>query len=204
MRSGVFQQLAPDAAPRRVDNAKKRGVVVRVGEEFQVGQHVAHLLALEEAHAAGNKVRDAFLTEGLLQGAREVVGPQQHSKVIEAIGVADHQGADPGSDMFCLVHFRFRRILFYEIPLRKPCPEGLLLALAVAGDERVCRPQDCLRGPVVLLQGDHRDVWEVSLEAQDVLVACPAPGIDGLVVVPDHTDVAGRAHKKPHEIVLCA
>ena len=70
---GVGQHLErtrADAAGGEVHHARERGVVVRIGDQAQVGERMLDLLALEEAQAAIHAVRDAGGEELVLQHPR--------------------------------------------------------------------------------------------------------------------------------------
>ncbi len=119
VRGGLLNELLPDAAARGVDDAQEARVVVVVGHELQVGEHVAHLLALEEAHASRDDVGDVLPAKHLLQGPREVIGPEEHAEVLEPQGFADHEGPDPRDDVLGLVDLRFRGCTARSAPLRE-------------------------------------------------------------------------------------
>src|SRR5208283_1146664 len=44
--------------------------------------------------------------------------------------------------------------------------------------------------------------WEIALEPEDVLVTRSPPGVDRLIVVPDHADVSQRTDEKLQEPIL--
>ena len=70
---GVSQHLErarTDAAGGEVHHARERRVVVRVGDQAQIGERVLDLLALEEAQAAIHAIRDAGRKELMLQHPR--------------------------------------------------------------------------------------------------------------------------------------
>ena len=70
-------------------------------------------------------------------------------------------------------------------------PELLVLARAVARDDRVRGVEDQLRRAVVLLELDDGRVRVVALEVEDVAQVGAAPRVDRLVVVADDREVAG-------------
>ena len=71
-------------------------------------------------------------------------------------------------------------------------PQALVAPIRVAGDHRVGRREDALGGAVVLLQQDRAGVGEVLLELDDVADAGAAEGVDGLVGIAHHAQLAGR------------
>src|SRR5205807_10181997 len=83
-------------------------------------------------------------------------------------------------------------------------PRPLGDAAAVVGDHRVGRPQDCLRGAVVLLELDDPGVGEVVLEVEDVAYVSTAKAVDRLRVVPHDGEVAvaGQARARAASGVL--
>ena len=78
-------------------------------------------------------------------------------------------------------------------------PQVLGLAPRVVGDDGVGGVEDGLGGAVVLVEHDHLGVGIVLLELQDVADVGAAPGVDALVGVADHAEVAvlGRQHRAP-------
>ena len=76
------------------------------------------------------------------------------------------------------------------------------LAVRVAVDDRHGGIQDGLGGAVVLLQQDHLGIGVIFLEAQQVAVIGAAPGVDGLVGVADHEDVAVEGGHMLEQLVL--
>ena len=72
-----------DLAPGRVDHARERHRVARVGAQSQVREHVLHLAPVVEAHPADQLIRDAAAQERLLEGARLRVGAIQHGALAE-------------------------------------------------------------------------------------------------------------------------
>ena len=69
-------------------------------------------------------------------------------------------------------------------------PELLRLATEIVGDDPVCRIQDRLRRAVVLLERDHLRLRPVTLKVQNVANICTAPGVDGLIVISNHAEIA--------------
>ena len=183
-----------DAAPRHVEGALQGHRVRRVLHRLQVGHDVAHLAPLVEARAAHDLVRDVVAPERVLEGARLRVG-----------AVEDRHVAPAPTLPHPLVHeLRHAQPLLLLVLARQE-PEGLaprarrpeLLARAapVVGDEVVGGLEDGRRGAVVLLQLEDGGAGEAHLEVEDVAQPRPAPGVDGLVVVPHDEEVAVPARE---------
>src|SRR5207249_2442855 len=64
--------------------------------------------------------------------------------------------------------------------------------------------EDDLRGPVVLLQADDPGAGIIFLEPQDVLDRGPAPAVNRLVFIADHTKVLVIEGELADELVLGA
>ncbi len=71
-----------DAARRHVDDPPEADVVVRIEHELQVGERVLDLLALVEADAADDLVRDAGAPQRVFQRPRLGVGSIQHGDCV--------------------------------------------------------------------------------------------------------------------------
>ena len=54
-----FDAAGADAARREIDDAGKRRIVVRIGDQPQIGQRVLDLLPVEEAQTAIDAIRHA-------------------------------------------------------------------------------------------------------------------------------------------------
>ena len=72
----------------------------------------------------------------------------------------------------------------------------------VVGDQRVGGVEDVLRGPVVLVEHDHRGVGERLFELEDVADVGAAEPVDRLVGVADHAHVVVLRAEQHHEFVL--
>ena len=80
--------------------------------------------------------------------------------------------------------------------------QTLRLPVHVVGDDCVRGIQNVARGAVILLQLHGGALGIVALELEDVAQVGATPGIDGLVVVADHHDVAMRCRKQAAYLVL--
>ena len=69
-----FKRTGTDAAGRKVHHPHEGRVVVRVGDQAQVGQRMLHLLALEEAQPAIHAVSHAARKKLMFQHPRLGVG----------------------------------------------------------------------------------------------------------------------------------
>ena len=179
-----------DAAARGVEDPAQAHLVVGVDQHPQVGERVAHLLALVEAHPADHLVGLAGADEHLLEHAalgvgavedRDVAGPQP------AVGeLVDLVGDEPG-----LVVLVVGDVADDALAVAGVGPQLLLLAALVVGDDGVGGGEDGLGGAVVLLQQDRGGVGEVLLEVEDVADARAAEGVDRLVGVADDHQLGG-------------
>ena len=151
------------AAPRRVDHAKRRHVVVRVHDELEVGHDVADLGAVEEARAAHDLVRHARAQEHVLEDARLGVGSVEDGHVVVAraavVELLDLR-ADPAALVALVGGLEHADLL--AVP--RVGEQALGLAAGVVGHHGVGRRQDVARGAVVLLEAHHVGVRIVLLE----------------------------------------
>ena len=83
-------------------------------------------------------------------------------------------------------------------------PQGLAFAGRIVAHHRSRGVEDDLRGPVVLLQADDPGAGIIFLELQDVLDRGPAPAINRLVFIADHTKVLMIEGELADELVLGA
>jgi len=77
----IRSRLAKASMQASARSPMPRRGVLRVGEHAQVGQRVADLLALVEAHAADDAIGQADPDEHLLEDTRLRVGPVEDGDV---------------------------------------------------------------------------------------------------------------------------
>ncbi len=191
----------PNAAAGRVDDARGRHVVGGVDRQLEVGHHVAHLGAFEEAGAAHNFVGDAGAQQHVFQRAalRVRAVKQRHlvvgfARVVEFLNLAGNPAA-----LVALVGGQVERNLLARLARGE---QLLGLAPAVVRDDRVGRIQNVGRGAVVLLQLHHLGGRPVLLEVQNVADVGAAPGVNRLVVVAHHHQVAVHAGQQLRDGIL--
>ena len=190
-----------DAAARRVDDALAGHVVGRVHDDLEVGHDVADLRAVEEARAAHDLVGHSGAHEHVLEDARLRVGAVEHGHIVVArariVQLLDLRG-DPAA----LIALVGRLVDPDFLPLAAVGEQMLVLARGVVGDHGVGGLEDVARGAVVLLEAHDLGLRVVLLEAQDVGDVGTAPGVDGLVVIAHHHEVAVGARQQLADAVL--
>ena len=192
----------PHSSRRAVDDPQQRHLVLRILDQLQVGEDVAHLLAVEEAHPADQDVGDGAGAQLSLEDARLHRGAEED----RVVAVAPLPGVDPLADLvddelrlpdLVLVDRELHRLAAAEVGAQR-----LLVPLRVVADHPVRGVENRLGGAVVGLQPHHRRLGVVFLEVQDLGDVGAAPGIDRLVVVPHHAHVAVLFADPPHDLVL--
>jgi hypothetical protein len=184
---GVLQHLErarADAAGGKVHHAQERGVVVRVGDQAQVGERVLDLLALEEAqpaiHAVGNAGREELR-------ARARATARWSGRAARSRCAARRRAPAPGSPRRSSAPRRrpHRPRRHGSARPRLVGPQVLAEAVAVVKDDRVGGVEDVAVRAVVLLQADHVAHPELALEVAHVADLGAAEAVDALVVVAD-------------------
>ena len=104
---------------------------------------------------------------------------------------------------------RFNVLIFYGdnakgIPGAALTPKTLLEKVLVMGNEGVRGTENGLSGAVVFLQLHHLEGGEIGRQIPEVLRARPAPGVNGLVVVPHHGKGPGAPYEGAKQLVLSA
>ena len=87
-------------------------------------------------------------------------------------------------------------------PIRKDRNQFLANAKRILVDQRVHGPKDLRRGPVVLHHQDGAGSRESLIEIRQEAAVRAAPGIDGLVGISHHEEVAVVIAQHPHQVVL--
>ena len=163
----------------------ERDHVVGVDQQPQVGQRVADLAPLVEAHPADHPVGLAGADEHLLEDPRLGVGAVE-DRDVGGPGAAVGELVDLVGDEPRLVVLVVGDVADDPLAVAGVGPQLLLLAALVVADHRVGGGEDGLGGAVVLLQQDRGGVGEVLLEVEDVADVGAAEGVDRLVGVADH------------------
>ena len=156
----------------------------------QVAERVLDLGALVEARAADHLVADAVADERVLEhAALRVRAVEDGDLVARAAGV--HEPLDLAGDVARL------GVLVLELADARPgrpapasVQSSLRFCARLFAITRVGGGEDRLRRAVVLLELDDLGVGEVVLEVEDVADVGAAEGVDRLLVVADHRQVA--------------
>ena len=188
----ALHRAVADAALGGVEDAAQRDRVGRVDEHPQVGQRVAHLAALVEAHPADDLVGQPDADEHLLEHPRLGVGAVEDRDVGRPRGLVVGEPVDLLGDEPRLVVLVVGDVADDAGAVAGVGPQLLGLAALVVADHGVGGVEDGLGGAVVLLEQDRGGVGEVLLEVEDVADVGAAEGVDGLVGVADHHQLGGR------------
>ena len=201
-----------DAALGHVDDAPQVDRVAGVGEHPQVGQGVLDLAPLVEPGAADHLVGQADPHEHLFERSGLGVGAVEHRDVARTHAVVVAEPVDRPGHERRLVVLVVADVADDARAVTGLAPQVLLAPALVAGDDRVGGAQDGLGGAVVLLEQDGAGVGVVLLELLDVADGGPAEGVDRLVCVTDHDELArldavlaaglGPADELAHQLVL--
>ena len=143
---GLDAGLGPlaDAALRGVEDPAQADDVGRVGDDPQVGQRVADLLALVEAHAADDLVGHADPDEHLLEHPGRRVGAVEDRDVLGLGRALVDQRVDLLGDPGGLVVLVVGDVAVDQLAVAGVGPQVLRLAAGVAGDDRVGRRAGCV------------------------------------------------------------
>ena len=185
-----------DAAARGVQDAAQAHHVVRVGDHPQVGERVADLAPLVEAHAADHLVRQPDADEHFLEHPGLRVGAVEDRDVGRRDGVLVVELVDLLGDPRGLVVLVLGDVALDLLARSGLGPQVLRLAVRIAGDDRVGRGQDRLGRAVVLLQQDRGRVRVVALELEDVADRRAAERVDRLVGVADDGQLGRRPRRR--------
>ena len=168
-------------ALRRVHHAPPAHFVVGVHERAEVREQVLDLAAVVELHAADDAVRNTGAHELLFDDAALRVGSVEHRDVVEAVPLGFDQTHRLAHHVGGLVVLVFRVVAGDELAADLLGPQLLRPPRRVVGDDGIGGVEDALRGPVVLLEHDHRRLGEHLLEPHDVPEVGPAELVDRVV-----------------------
>ena len=196
VRRHALHRAVADAALGDVEDPAQRDLVVGVDQHPQVGQRVADLAALVEAHPADDAVGHAEADEDLLEHPRLRVGAVEDGDVAgPRAGVGER--VDLTGDEPRLVALVVGDVADDPGAVAGVGPQVLRLAALVVADHGVRGVEDGLGRAVVLLEQDRGGVREVLLEVEDVADVGAAEGVDRLVGVTDDHQLGGRRSARP-------
>ena len=175
-----------DASRRIVDDTLEGLLVVGIGNQTEVGNHVLDLLTLIEAQSAIDTVRDIVLEHLLLERPALRVGAIEDGKVTPVSVILPAQPFDvlTHDDGLLLVAVgRLQLQLLTVLILREHILRDLPL---IPSDQRVGRLYDQLCRTVVLLQLEELRLPIQVLEVQDIVDIRPSERIDALRIITHH------------------
>ena len=187
-----------NAAFRHIDDTANSYIIPGIINSLQICQDILDLFALIEVHAAYDLIRQIGAHKRLLQRTGLRVGPIQAGTVVQFISLAQipfdlvHHAV---SFLIRIVHMEQLDQLTFLV-LR---PKALGLPVPVVLDHGICRIQDILRGPVVLLQSDHLRIRKDLFKLQNVFYIRTAEFINRLVVIAHNTDVVVLCRQETHK-----
>ena len=142
-----------DLARRHVDDAPRAQVIGGVVDHTEIGQHVLHLGAIKEFHAAHHLIRHTVALERIFQGVGLGVHPIEHGVLppVHTSIIGHHDLAHYIVCFIALVEGSLDGHLIAPAVFR---PQGLTLAAHVVTDHSVGCIQNILSRAIVLLQAD--------------------------------------------------
>ena len=188
-------------ARRLVDDAAQPHIIARVDDDGQIAVDVLDLLAVKEALATHNAVRDARTGEIGFNGVGLSIHAVEHGVVLQARTLAQMLADDIG-DMAGLVLLVRGRVVVDLFAVSALGPKGLALAAHIVFDNAVGGVQNICGRAIVLLKSDRFGAAEYLLKIQDVFNRSAAEFIDGLVIIADNADIVCAARKQPHQMEL--
>ncbi len=196
------QRGRADLAFRCRHRTQEGGIVIRIGQQPQPGQHILDLGPLQKRSTAGQVIRHALQLQRLFQRARLVVATEQDRKIVPLCVVLVGQEGDLGRDTFRLA----LGIGTFEHPDRLAlgvvAPEFFRVQMRVVGDQRVGRAQDTACAAVILFQLDNAQFRVILPEAFDIGGVGAAPGVDRLVVIAHAGERAARPGQQFQQRIL--
>ena len=197
----LFNGGRADLTGRLVDDAAQAHIVPRVDDDGQVGVDVLDFLAVKEALAAHDAVRDARAGEVGFDGVGLGIHAVEHG-VVPQVGPLPQMLADDVGQMAGFVLLVGSGVVVDLFAVTVLGPQSLALAACVIFDDAVGSVEDVGGGTVVLFQADGLGALEHLLKVEDVLDGGTAELVDGLVVITDNADIVGAARQQAHKVKL--
>ena len=184
-----------------IDDAAQAHIVPRVDDDGQVGVDVLDFLAVKEALAAHDAVRDARAGEVGFDGVGLGIHAVEHG-VIPQVGTLPQMLADDVGQMAGFVLLVGGGVVVDLFAVAVLGPQSLALAACVVFDDAIGGIEDVGSGTVVLFQANGLGPLENLLKVEDVLDGGAAELVDGLVVITDNADIVGAARQQAHKVKL--
>ena len=186
---------------RVVDNTLERLVVVGVEDDTEVGNHVAHILMIQERHALIYAVGYAATCQRRLEQTVLLVCAVEYGKVAPRgtltrpiLNIHSHLNG-----LVAILQHAHKAYLLATLSCRET---PLLQATRVVRDERVGRLDDCLRRAIVLLELVDTRRGIIPLERQYILNLGTTEGIDALSIVAHDTYIRVLQCQASHDDIL--
>ena len=187
----------------QVHNAFKRQIIRRLRHDAEIGHGIADFLTLIKPRATHHAIGNAMRDQSFFKGASLKPGADQNGYFTKTL-----TRTPCGFNAFSH-HARF----FFAVPdgnnahllpirIGAPGAQGLAQAARIMRDQAGSGGQNGARGTVIGFQPHHLRAGEILLEPQDILNLRPAPGIDGLVIIPDAADIAMRLCQQSQPVIL--
>ena len=189
-----IDRLLRQSPRRRAEDPQQTLVVARVDQQFEVGDRILDFAPLEKLLPADQPVGNPLASQGLFELARQMVRSVQNREVAKTelrlllFELQDHIADELRLRFAVLQGDHPHRLSFAEV-----APEPLLVSLLIQPDHGVGGVENPRGRAVVLFELHHLRPGKLLGEAEDVADVSAAPGVDALVVVADHAEVATLA-----------
>ena len=194
VRLGVRNELGDRAVGdlwADLDRAREGDLVARVDQQPQVREHGLYLRPGEESLSTQQLVADAGGRECVLDAFNDLAVAGEHGDVASGDALLDRSPQLEGDPArFVLVGARGVRHHRWASFLRAVGAQRLCATSLVVADQPVRGGQDLRCAAVVLLELDHARAEVLAVEVQDQLNVGLPEGVDRLVVVAYHRQIA--------------
>ena len=181
--SHLCHRGSTDAARRIIDDSLNRLLIVRICHESEISDDILDFLALVEAQSAIDAVRNALLSELLLEASALGISAVENGEIIIAAIVLALDALDVLRHNQRLLLVAVGWLILYLLALGIPAEHLLGNLVAVAANQTVCRLHDGLRTAVVLLQLEEAGTRQLMLEVEDIVDVGATETVDALRVI---------------------
>ena len=186
---------------RRVHDPLKREIIIRAGDNPEIGHRVTDFLPLVETWTPDDTIRQAYGQKPILKSPHLMRRAYQNRHVIKAnfaqsacTALHRHDFITNPTGLFFAIPMADQTNLFARRRLR---PQRFAQTPLISRDNAGGRREDMRRRPIVLLQLDHMAAGEIRLEPQDVADFGTAPAINRLIIVTHTANVGMSARQQP-------
>ena len=193
-----FHRDVAQAARGGVGDAQQADVVVRIDENFQVGEEILDLASVKKTLSADEMIADIGRAQRGFQRARLLVRAEQDRTILPGNPIREPLKLNRRHDFARLVLVVAKSVQQDFCARALAGPQIFSAPLDVVLDDGVRGVENGRRAAVILFELDDFDFGEMLFQIQQVGDFRAAPAVDALVVVADDAKIPVLLRERMH------